>query len=122
MDSDGDDPEDILSSCLLTLYEYHPITLSSAGSIFNYRLPDTSTVTLCTPDTQAANWSLHASSVWAASRFLADHLEYLDLPVHISRSERVRLLELGAAAGLLGPFKTDTSTHLTRSSFVQRFA
>ncbi|KAJ7696551.1 hypothetical protein B0H17DRAFT_1053649 [Mycena rosella] len=104
MNSD-EDPEDILSSSLLTLYEYHPITLSSAGSIFTYHSPDQSipTVTLCTPDTQAANWSLHASSVWAASRFLADHIDYLHLPTHHSRcppGKRVKLLELGAAAGL----------------------
>lgn len=103
MNSDCDDPEDILSSSLLTLYDHHPITLSSAGSIFTYNSPDIPPVILRTPDTQAANWSLHASSVWAASRFLADHLDYLDLTTHLSRcppGKRVKLLELGAAAGL----------------------
>ncbi|KAJ7091457.1 hypothetical protein B0H15DRAFT_836174 [Mycena belliarum] len=84
-------PEDILSSALLSLYEYHPITLSSAGALFTY-----DSVTLRTPDPQAANWALHASSVWAASRFLADHLHYLSLPLHTP----LKLLELGAAAGL----------------------
>ncbi|KAJ7446781.1 hypothetical protein FB451DRAFT_1148348, partial [Mycena latifolia] len=93
-------PEDILSSSLLSLYEYHPITLSSAGALFTYDSPHVSTVTLRTPDTQAANWALHASSVWAASRFLADHLDFLDLPSHQSRGKRVQVLELGAAAGL----------------------
>ncbi|KAJ6518905.1 hypothetical protein C8R45DRAFT_851510, partial [Mycena sanguinolenta] len=98
----SEDPEDILSSSLSTLYDYQPITLSSAGSLFVYESAESgvSKVTLCTPDTQAANWSLHASSVWAASRFLADNLHYLDLPAHLSRGERVKLLELGAAAGL----------------------
>ncbi|KAJ7781995.1 hypothetical protein DFH07DRAFT_865065 [Mycena maculata] len=103
--STPEDPEDILSSSLLTLYEYHPITLSSAGSLYTYDSPDPSIskVTLRTPDTEAANWSLHASSVWAASRFIADHLEFLALPTHLTRcppGNRVKILELGAAAGL----------------------
>ncbi|KAJ7224143.1 putative methyltransferase-domain-containing protein [Mycena pura] len=103
------DPEDILSSSLLTLYDYQPVTLSSAGSIFSFTstAPDQTItkVTLRTPDTQAANWSLHASSVWAASRFLADHLHLLELSKHTSQcspGKRVKLLELGAAAGLPG--------------------
>ncbi|KAJ7255496.1 hypothetical protein B0H12DRAFT_1016431 [Mycena haematopus] len=97
-----EDPEDILSSALSTLYDYQPITLSSAGGLFVYDSaePGISKVTVRTPDTEAANWSLHASSVWTASRFLADNLHYLDLPAHLSRGERVKLLELGAAAGL----------------------
>ncbi|KAJ6581626.1 hypothetical protein B0H19DRAFT_1207503 [Mycena capillaripes] len=97
-----EDPEDILSSSLSALYELEAITLSSAGSVFVYDPPeqDISKVTLRTPDTLAANWSLHASSIWAAARFLADNLAYLDLPMHLSRGERVKLLELGAAAGL----------------------
>ncbi|KAJ7170464.1 putative methyltransferase-domain-containing protein [Mycena crocata] len=103
MSTHDEEPEDILSSSLLGLYQYHPITLASAGSIYIYDHPDQNKkITLHTPDTQAANWSLHASSVWAASRFLADHLDYLDISTHLSRSagERVKVLELGAAAGL----------------------
>ncbi|KAJ7642765.1 putative methyltransferase-domain-containing protein [Mycena polygramma] len=100
--SESEDPEDILSSGLLTLYDHQAIVLSSAGSVFVYDPPEPglSRVTLRTPDTQAANWSLHADSVWASSRFLADNLPNLDLPVHLSRGERVKLLELGAGAGL----------------------
>jgi nicotinamide N-methyltransferase len=98
----SEDPEDILSSALFALYEYHPITLSSAGSVFTYDPPEPgiSKVIVHTPDTQAANWSLHASSIWAASRFLADNIDYLALQTHLNRGERVKLLELGAAAGL----------------------
>lgn len=101
----SEDPEEILQSSLLSLYEYHPITLSSAGSLFTYQSPDPQIpkVTVRTPDTQAANWSLHASSVWAASRFIADHLDSLNLSTHLSHcppGKRVKLLELGAAAGL----------------------
>jgi len=100
--SSAEDPEDILSSALTTLYDYQPITLSSAGSLFVYDPAEAgvSKVTLRTPDTQAANWSLHASSIWASSRFLADNLDYLGLPAHLSRGGRVKVLELGAAAGL----------------------
>ncbi|KAF7370512.1 hypothetical protein MSAN_00683100 [Mycena sanguinolenta] len=100
--TNSEDPEDILSTSLSTLYDYQPITLSSAGGLFVYESAESgvSKIILRTPDTQAANWSLHASSVWAASRFLADNLHYLDLPAHLSRGERVKLLELGAAAGL----------------------
>ncbi|KAJ7281413.1 putative methyltransferase-domain-containing protein [Mycena rebaudengoi] len=100
--ADDEAPEDILSSSLLSLYEYHPITLSSAGSIFSYTPPGGSSrqITLQTPDTQPKNWSLHASSIWAASRFLADHIEYLQLESYLNSGKRVKLLELGAAAGL----------------------
>ncbi|KAJ7066510.1 putative methyltransferase-domain-containing protein [Mycena amicta] len=98
-----EDPEDILSSSLETLYDYTPITLSSANSSFTFTLPNNGpTITLKTPDTTAANWSLHASSVWVASRFLAEHIHHLDLPAHISPGKRVKLLELGASAGLPG--------------------
>ncbi|KAJ6619881.1 Sodium/hydrogen exchanger family-domain-containing protein [Mycena sp. CBHHK59/15] len=102
--NDDEAPEDILSSSLLSLYEYHPITLSSAGSLFVYNPPGRSSqIILHTPDTEPANWPLHASSVWAASRFLADHIDYLDIRAHLSRcppGKRVKVLELGAAAGL----------------------
>lgn len=124
MDPDVDDvldPEDILSSSLQTLYDYQPITLSSAGSLFCYtwspspedvqspRDPvdaDPITIALRTPDTHASNWSLHASSIWASSRFLADHLYELQLTEHLdahkAAGESFRILELGAGAGLPG--------------------
>ncbi|OBZ73533.1 Protein N-methyltransferase nnt1 [Grifola frondosa] len=124
-DDDDDamtDPEDILSESLQTLYEYVPTTRSSAGSIFRYLIPDrlanqgntipiepshrSSRITLETPDTQPANWSLHASSIWVSSLFVADHLDDLHLPHYIEassrRGERLRVLELGAGAGLPG--------------------
>ncbi|KAF7308903.1 hypothetical protein MKEN_01090800 [Mycena kentingensis (nom. inval.)] len=97
--NDHEDPEDILSTSLETLYDYQPITLSSTNSLFTFTIPSTgSTITLRTPDTEAANWSLHASAVWAASRFLAQHISYLDLPS--DPQKRLKLLELGASAGL----------------------
>ncbi|KAJ3799317.1 putative methyltransferase-domain-containing protein [Lentinula aff. detonsa] len=101
------DPEDILNSSLETLYDYRPITLSSTGSVFTYVFNSKDsvlTVTLLTPDTHASNWSLHASSIWASSQYLVDHLNDLHLESHIavSSQEKVRLLELGAGAGLPG--------------------
>ncbi|KAF7309870.1 hypothetical protein MIND_00359100 [Mycena indigotica] len=100
----NEDAEDILSSSLEALYDYSPITLSTANSIFAFKLPnDGPTITLKTPDTAAANWSLHASSVWVASHFLAENISRLDIPAHVTRcpaGKRVKLLELGASAGL----------------------
>ncbi|VDB95994.1 unnamed protein product [Peniophora sp. CBMAI 1063] len=89
--------EDILHSALGVLYDYAPVTQSFAGDEFVYTAPFAPlTVTLRTPDTAAKNWDLHASSVWVASVFIADHLPELlaQLP------ERVTVLELGAGAGL----------------------
>lgn len=114
------DPEDLLSDSLQTLYDYTPITHSSAGLVFQYTIspellkclsqsstPTPSTLTLTTPTTQAENWSLHASSIWASSLFVADHIHDLHLDRHIdaahSRGQTpLRLLELGAGAGLPG--------------------
>ncbi|KAJ3734986.1 putative methyltransferase-domain-containing protein [Lentinula guzmanii] len=101
------DPEDILNSSLETLYDYRPITLSSSGSVFTYVFNSKDsvlTVTLLTPDTHASNWSLHASSIWASSQYLVEHLNDLHLESHIavSSQEKVCLLELGAGAGLPG--------------------
>ncbi|KAF7308408.1 hypothetical protein HMN09_00689600 [Mycena chlorophos] len=101
----NEDPEDILSSALEALWDYQPITFSSgANSIFTISLPDDGpTITLKTPDTAAANWALHASSIWIASRFLAEHIDYLGLHEHIASNptnRRVKMLELGASAGL----------------------
>jgi len=104
-----EEPEDILSVSLESLYEYTPITYSSAGSIFTYTvksLPSSqSTITLHTPDTQPANWSLHASSIWVSAVYLSDHLADLHVEEHASHllpGERLRILELGSGAGLPG--------------------
>lgn len=105
--------EDILSDSLQVLYDYTPITYSSAGSIFRYQPPpqlisalpipiDPFTITLLTPSTQAGNWSLHASSIWASSIYLADHIQDLHIAQYSKSSGRpqTRVLELGAGAGL----------------------
>ncbi|PCH36336.1 hypothetical protein WOLCODRAFT_82177 [Wolfiporia cocos MD-104 SS10] len=116
------DPEDLLSDSLQTLYDYAPITHSSAGSFFTYTYAgqdathdeqpspsnpsNTLTITLQTPDTQPANWTLHASSIWVSSLFLADHMHDLRLARHLARASArgapLRVLELGAGAGLPG--------------------
>lgn len=118
------DPEDVLSESLQTLYDYAPITHSSAGSLFRYTLhprsvsvetssaarerenaADPSVLTLITPNTQAGNWALHASSIWTSAIFVADHLESLRIENHIQAAREqgglpLRVLELGAGAGL----------------------
>ncbi len=103
---DHEDPEDILSTSLETFYGYQPITFGSAGTTFTYGPKgDAPAITLQVPDTAAANWSLHASDIWVSSIYLADHLDDLHIPSHIDGllpGERLRLLELGAAAGLPG--------------------
>ena len=101
------EPEDILSSSLGTLYDYTPITHSSPGESFTYTphsegddsgLP-TPAITLSTPDTQAGNWSLHASSIWVSALYVADHISELGLPKEAAATP-LRLIELGAGAGL----------------------
>jgi len=110
------DAEDILFDSLQTLYDYHPITLTTQGSLFTYttyskssnnsEIKDpTISITLRTPDTQASNWSLHANSIWVSSIYLADHIDNLNLDLYTNDSksdfqEKVRVLELGASAGL----------------------
>ncbi|KAG5647864.1 hypothetical protein DXG03_007788 [Asterophora parasitica] len=108
------DPTDIFSSSLETLFDYQPITLASAGTVYIHEhnppsnglcaTPTSLKITLRTPDTLAANWSLHASDVWASSRYLADHLDQLGLNTFKTAEpeQPVRVLELGAAAGLPG--------------------
>lgn len=103
-----DDPEDILSASLQSLYGFSPITFSTAGSLFTYpikpgRVPHPlKQIQVATPDTQPSNWSLHASSIWVSSLFIADHLEELHLDVITTSTEDnvVHVLELGAGAGL----------------------
>ncbi|KIJ65550.1 hypothetical protein HYDPIDRAFT_152459 [Hydnomerulius pinastri MD-312] len=101
-------PGDILSASLQTLYDYSPITHSAPGALFTYTvkpvMPTFSdrpkhAIELMTPDTKASNWSLHASSIWVSSLFVADHLEDLQIDAY-SGQETVRILELGAGAGL----------------------
>ena len=98
-----DDPEEILSSSLQTLYDHVPVTHSTPGSIFTYTVKcdgrGSETISLQTPDTQASNWSLHASSIWASSLHIADHIEDLQLDRFKDR-DILRVLELGAGAGL----------------------
>ncbi|TFY81368.1 hypothetical protein EWM64_g2643 [Hericium alpestre] len=117
----GSDPEDILSNSLGFLYDYAPVTYSSAGSVYTYISPSTSrsseaplTVTLATPETHAKNWSLHASSIWVASIYIADHLDDLDLDVHPSRT--LRILELGAGVGLPGILAAKRYSHVRVTS------
>lgn len=107
-------PEDIMYTSLETLYDFAPVMHSSAGSLFTYTRPASLdsppeaahaplTISLSTPDTRAENWSLHASTIWVASLYIADHLEDLHLNQHdpSSTSTRpIRVLELGAGAGL----------------------
>jgi EEF1A N-terminal glycine/lysine methyltransferase len=94
-----EDMVDILGSSLETLYdkEYTTIAHSSANAIFHYTAPDESVLALRTPDTVAANWALHASSIWVGAVFLADHLSWIGLDTY---ERPVRVLELGAGAGL----------------------
>ena len=115
-----DDPEDILSTSLQCLYDFHPITFSAAGSVFTYPInpgrvlsgyPSTleqPEIELVTPDTDPSNWALHASSIWVSSLFIADHLEELQIDTMRVRDPGadsdgtpvVYILELGAGAGL----------------------
>jgi nicotinamide N-methyltransferase len=95
-----DDPEEILSSSLQTLYNITPVTHSAPGSTFTYTVkldgggPGSDTISLQIPDTQASNWSLHASSL-----HIADHIEDLQLDRFKDR-KALRVLELGAGTGL----------------------
>lgn len=92
---------EIFSDSLSTLYDHTPITLSSnPGSVFTYT-NDSATVHLKTPDTKPENWSLHASSVWISSFFLADHIHLLELDRY-HHLPKIHVLELGAGAGLPG--------------------
>ncbi|KAH9913956.1 uncharacterized protein BXZ73DRAFT_81765 [Epithele typhae] len=98
-------PEDFLSDSLESLYDHVPVAHSTAGSLFTYQ-PFTGgpVISLMTPDTQAANWALHASSIWSSSLYVAEHLDDLHLHKFASitqqESRPLRVLELGAGAGL----------------------
>lgn len=124
---DGSDPEDILSSSLGTLYDYAPITHSDPGKLFTYTSPPRNlggtdlgplTITLDTPDTQPANWSLYASYIWMSSIYITDHLEDLCLDQRFS-GDALHVLELGAGAGLPSIFiaKTHPFVQVTVSDY-----
>lgn len=124
---DEEDPEDILNTALGILYDYTPITLADAGKQLIYTHPHASrrmrssiedeevnlrpiTLVLSAPHTEARNWTLHASSIWASAVFLANHIDELELPVHLFSDPTAdsggahcfQILELGAGAGLPG--------------------
>ncbi|KAG1774098.1 putative methyltransferase-domain-containing protein [Suillus placidus] len=96
-----------MSASLQTLYDHTPVSHSAPGSIFTYTIKCDGggspallrQITLQIPDTQASNWSLHASSIWQSSVHIADHIEYLQLD-RFSDRKILRVLELGAGAGL----------------------
>ncbi|KAI0664266.1 hypothetical protein C8Q70DRAFT_226781 [Cubamyces menziesii] len=99
------DPEDVLAESLETLYDYVPVALSSSGSTYTYQSETApSAITLTIPDTQAANWSLHATSIWSSSIYVANHLQELNIDGHIknvcTEGRALQILELGAGAGL----------------------
>jgi EEF1A N-terminal glycine/lysine methyltransferase len=106
------EPEDILSESLGFLFDWKPINTGSAGSAFTYCYDGSqtagqyasTTIALHTPDTLAANWSLHASAIWVSALYLAGHISQLEIPSHphYEGSRPLRVLELGASAGLPG--------------------
>src|SRR5882762_8566785 len=127
LQDEDSDIEDIFSSSLAMLYGYTPVSHSSPGKIFTYIAKSTSSsgtplvLTVRTPDTQAANWGLHASSIWVASLYLADHLADLCLDSYTASSpgKNIRVLELGAGAGLPSILiaKTYHAVKMTASDF-----
>ncbi|EJD41787.1 hypothetical protein AURDEDRAFT_90068 [Auricularia subglabra TFB-10046 SS5] len=106
------EPEDILADALSSLIGQEERVWHSAPGAF-YTHPGTGIV-VSPPDTQAKNWALHASAVWAASIFLADHLDELGV---CDAPAGTRVLELGAGAGLPGiaiaKLAPQTQVHLT---------
>ena len=105
------EPEDILSSSLETLYDFAPIAHSSPGGLFTYtHHPQDSgssslKIALSVPDTQKEHWSLHASNIWVAALYVADHISELNLHAEETtcpnnNTPPLRLIELGAGSGL----------------------
>jgi len=110
-----EDAVDILEDSLQSLYGFTPIVHSSGGSIWTYTPPEPSkylplqpiSIRLRIPDPSAKNWSLHASSVWVAAIYIADQiysdanwLSTLLSPLDLSATRKIRILEIGAGAGL----------------------
>jgi EEF1A N-terminal glycine/lysine methyltransferase len=113
MSSDGEenDPIEIFATSLESLYDHQAVTVASAGSNFMYspkchpRAQEEALIELITPDTKPENWFLHASDIWVSARYLADHLHLLQLENVLTsacHTKQLRLLELGASAGLPG--------------------
>ncbi|KAH9846140.1 hypothetical protein C2E23DRAFT_606100 [Lenzites betulinus] len=99
------EPEDVLSESLESLYDHVPVARGSAGSIYTYHPEDGGlAITLTTPDTQASNWALHATSIWSAAIYVADHIHDLQIDRRSARARAdgrpLSVFELGAAAGL----------------------
>lgn len=99
------DPEDFLYESSEFLYGHGPVAHSSAGCLFTYQPRNGGpSVTVMTPDTQKANWSLHATSIWSSAIYAVDFIDdfrldhHYDLIKHEGRP--LRVLELGAGAGL----------------------
>ncbi|PIL24689.1 hypothetical protein GSI_12573 [Ganoderma sinense ZZ0214-1] len=118
------DPEDVLADSLESLYDHVPVAHSSAGSVYTYQSRDGgSSISLMTPDTQAANWALHATSIWSSALYVVDHAAdlHLDRFDDLVRQERrpLRLLELGAGTGLPSIFiaKTYPNVMVTCSDY-----
>lgn len=118
------EPEDVLAESLESLYDHVPVAHSSAGSTYTYRpRNDGPSVTLMTPDTQAANWALHATSIWSSALYVVDHVADLRLDhFHDLVQQEIRplrLLELGAGAGLPSIFiaKTYPNVRVTCSDY-----
>ncbi|TBU47563.1 putative methyltransferase-domain-containing protein [Dichomitus squalens] len=118
------DPEDFLYEASEFLYGHGPVAPSSAGSLFTHHPRNGGpSVTVMTPDTQTANWSLHATSIWSAAIYVVDHIDdfcighHYDLIKHEGRP--LRVLELGAGAGLPGIFiaKKYPHTMVTSSDY-----
>ncbi len=118
------DPEDVLAESLESLYDHVPVAHSSAGSVYIYRPHNGGpSVTLMTPDTQAANWALHATSIWSSALYVVDHAADLNFDHYhdLMQQERrpLRILELGAGAGLPSIFiaKTYPNVMVTCSDY-----
>ncbi|KIJ55103.1 hypothetical protein M422DRAFT_23754 [Sphaerobolus stellatus SS14] len=92
-------PEDILSSSLQSLYSYTPVTYT--GDVF---LHEASGSEFVLPSPAASNWSLHASSIWIAALFLANHIDHIIsvLPSPSRNEGLLQVLELGAGSGMPG--------------------
>jgi nicotinamide N-methyltransferase len=110
-----EDAIDILGDSLQSLYGFTPIVHSSGGSIWTYMPPEPPkhlppqpvSIRLRVPDTSAKNWNLHASSVWVAAVYIADQiysdanwLSTLLSPLDLTPTRKIRILEIGAGAGL----------------------
>ncbi|KAI1791795.1 hypothetical protein LXA43DRAFT_1094142 [Ganoderma leucocontextum] len=107
------DPEDVLADSLESLYDHVPVAHSSAGSVYTYQPRNGGpSVTITTPDTHAANWGLHATSIWSSALYVVDHAADLHLDQYrdLVQQERrpLRILELGAGAGLPSIFIAKT--------------